>query len=162
MVALGRGRCEGYLISVCALRLCPIPPPLRSTMPALFYTSSFRLQPKHKGYTLKTDIRHTLQFGDITTPAYELKRPLPGTVDVHSHSDLSFCISVFQNGSELPKSNIVGSPLAQHIGFILKRVISVLLSVDVTISERTEAFTDVMHQQRVQCFPRPCRRPSEK
>ena len=145
LVALGRGRCRCYLIAVCALRLGPLPPPQRSIMPALLYTSSFRLQSKDRSSSLRTDIRHSLQFGDLPTPTYELKRPLPAAIDVHSHSDLSFCISVFQNRSELPKSSIVGSSLAQYIESILKQVSSALFIERMPASERTTAFTGAMH-----------------
>lgn len=105
----------------CAHELVKLrPPPPATSMPSLFYNTSFRLQSDCG--TLKTDIRHSLALGDYDTPAYELKRPLPAAIDVLSHSDLSVLLSIFDNGLELPSSAVVASQLVQQLVHVLRQV----------------------------------------
>lgn len=89
-------------------------------MPTLAYSTSFHLN--YENGTLKTDIKHTLLAGPDTLPIFELKRPLPHSIDVVSCSDLTILISVFEEGAELPACAVLESKLAQSLVCTLRLV----------------------------------------
>ena len=89
-------------------------------MPLLYHKSSIKARQHNAGLTLKTS--HFLAFGDDLDVSYELKRPLPASVDVVSHSDVVLIISVMMNGNRLSADAIKRSLATRHLLQMLRNV----------------------------------------
>ncbi|KAL5501613.1 hypothetical protein ACEPAH_8873 [Sanghuangporus vaninii] len=101
-------------------------------MPFLHYKSLIKA--KHADSSLTLRVCHSLLGGkDLASQScldgsssYELKKFLPALIDVFSHSDLIFCISVTMDKQRLPGESIKDSIMARHLIQMLHNNASVL------------------------------------
>ncbi|THH11673.1 hypothetical protein EW145_g524 [Phellinidium pouzarii] len=82
-------------------------------MPVLSYTSS--TQARQDSITLRLDVSHFLLTGDRKDTLYDLRKPLPASVNVYSYSDLTIIVSAIVDGHRLASKNVKQSVISRHL-----------------------------------------------
>lgn len=102
-------------------QLLPLP---LAGMPFLRYSTSSHVHQEDATLKINLHIGHILRLGNDngSQQCYNLKQPPPISVDVFSHSDLTFILSVTLDGRRLTINSIRRSLVSQHFVEMLRKV----------------------------------------